>query len=70
MASTSLLNHEPPPSQPENTPYLKGFIDSNSTPLPIFVEANGVRDNRPKLIRTLRVGTFHYCTLSHRADAH
>ncbi|KAL5535408.1 hypothetical protein ACEPAF_3502 [Sanghuangporus sanghuang] len=44
-------------SQPSSSPTPSNtqiFVDTAGHPLPIFVESNGIRDNRPKLIRTLR----------------
>ncbi|KAL5519067.1 hypothetical protein ACEPAH_750 [Sanghuangporus vaninii] len=44
-------------SQPANSPTPSNtriFVDAAGHPLPVFVESNGIRDNRPKLIRTLR----------------
>ncbi|KAL5534362.1 hypothetical protein ACEPAG_824 [Sanghuangporus baumii] len=44
-------------SQPSNSPTPSNqqiFVDAADNPLQVFVESNGIRDNRPKLIRTLR----------------
>ncbi|KLO17058.1 hypothetical protein SCHPADRAFT_187692 [Schizopora paradoxa] len=48
---------EPPPSQPPNSmsaPAPRVFVYPNGTSIPIFVEANGVSNNRPKIVRSLK----------------
>ncbi|TDL28612.1 hypothetical protein BD410DRAFT_834679 [Rickenella mellea] len=41
-------------SQPANPEYPSIFVDNTGKPLPVIVEPNGVKENVPKLVRTLR----------------
>ncbi|EJD04079.1 uncharacterized protein FOMMEDRAFT_140150 [Fomitiporia mediterranea MF3/22] len=50
---------QPSASQPQNA--IKIFVAADDSPLPIFVDSNGITDNRPWLIRTLRTHGAKIC---------